>query len=140
MDSRVTCPRFCRLRRARQRCAGLTVWAFLAHAAPAFVRAQTPAEPKPPPTAAASDPVEIVVTGTRIEERASESLVTTDVIRREEIEKSGARNAAEVLEERAGATIVRSFGGSALLLRGLDPEYTLVLVDGDRVPSAPDEG
>ena len=75
-----------------------------------------------------------MVTGSRIEEPARESLVSTDVIRREEIEQSGARNAADLLEERDGVTIQRSFAGSALLLRGLDPEYTLILVDGDRVP------
>jgi outer membrane receptor for ferrienterochelin and colicins len=76
----------------------------------------------------------MVITATRIEEPARESLVSVDVIGRKEIEQSGARNAAELLEERAGVNVTRSFGGSALWLRGLDPEYTLILVDGDRVP------
>jgi outer membrane receptor for ferrienterochelin and colicins len=79
-------------------------------------------------------PVEMIVTATRIEEPAKESLVNVAVIRREEIEQSGARNAAELLEERAGLNVTRSFAGSALWIRGLDPEYTLILVDGDRVP------
>lgn len=76
----------------------------------------------------------MIVTATRIEEPARESLVNVDVIRREEIERSGARNAAELLEEHAGVNLTRSFAGSALWLRGLDPKYTLILVDGDRVP------
>jgi outer membrane receptor for ferrienterochelin and colicins len=76
----------------------------------------------------------MVITATRMEEPARESLVQVDVIRREEIEQSGARNAAELLEERPGVNVTRSFGGSALWVRGLDPKYTLVLVDGDRVP------
>jgi outer membrane receptor for ferrienterochelin and colicins len=76
----------------------------------------------------------MVITATRLEEPARESLVSVDVISREEIERSGARNAGELLEERAGVNVTHTFGGSALWLRGLDPEYTLILVDGDRVP------
>lgn len=107
---------------------------FCAHAP---VRAQSqpePSEPLPETAAEGGAAEEMVVTGTRIEEPAKESLVTVDVIRREEIERSGARNAAELLEEKAGVVITQSFAGSALWLRGLDPEYTLILVDGDRVP------
>ncbi len=86
------------------------------------------------PLAAYAQSDEIVVTGTRIEENVRDALVNTDVVSRKDIERSGARNAAELLEERAGVTVSRSFGGSAIWLRGLDPEYTLILVDGDRVP------
>jgi outer membrane receptor for ferrienterochelin and colicins len=77
---------------------------------------------------------EVVVTGARMEEPADHAAVQTEVIRREEIEGSGARDAAELLEERAGLQVQRSFRGTELWLRGMDPEYTLVLVDGDRVP------
>lgn len=110
------------------------------------VSAQEPPSPEaaPAPQAAqadgapvallTSDPVEVVVTGSRIEEPVSQSVTATEVIRRAEIERSGARNAAEILEERAGVTVTRSFAGSELWLRGLDPEYSLVLVDGDRIP------
>ncbi|MGE3636630.1 MAG: TonB-dependent receptor plug domain-containing protein [Sandaracinaceae bacterium] len=77
---------------------------------------------------------DVVVTGSRIEQSRAGSAVHVEVIRRDEIEQSGARDAAELLEERAGLQLVRSFRGTELWLRGMDPQYTLVLVDGDRVP------
>ena len=131
-----------------QRCAWIPAFWFYAHVSIARAQSAPRVAPEPPP-AAATPPAEpeptlieegggageeMVVTATRIEEPAKESLVHVDVIRREEIERSGARNAAELLEERAGVNITRSFAGSALWLRGLDPKYTLILVDGDRVP------
>ena len=75
---------------------------------------------------------QVVVTGTRTERRRSETPVATEVIGRDEIEASGAENLAEVLEEQPGVQVVRSFRGAAIRLRGLDPEYTLLLVDGQR--------
>lgn len=77
---------------------------------------------------------EIVVTGMRAPEASSSAVVYTEVIRRKEIEESGARNVAELLEERSSLQVTQSFRGAELWLRGLDPEYTLILVDGDRVP------
>jgi outer membrane receptor for ferrienterochelin and colicins len=129
-----------------RRCAWIPAFWFYAHAFAA--RAQTAPEvaPPPPPLAATPPPLpepapietgaseDMIVTATRLEEPARESLVKIDVIRRADIERSGARNAAELLEERAGVNVTRSFAGSALWLRGLDPKYTLILVDGDRVP------
>lgn len=77
---------------------------------------------------------DVVVTAARGDHDASTSVVQTEVIGRAEIERSGARDAAELLEERAGLQLTRSFRGTELWLRGLDPAYTLILVDGDRVP------
>ncbi len=88
----------------------------------------TPKEPEEP------EEEEIVVTGSRMGERASEAVVATDVIRRRQLEEHGWRTVAEALEERPGVQIVRSFRGAELWLRGLGPRYTLVLLDGNRVP------
>lgn len=87
-----------------------------------------------PETAAPEPDVEMVVTGARVEEPIDRATSATEVIGRREIVASGARDAAELLETRPGMQIVRSFRGSELQLRGLDPQYTLILVDGDRVP------
>lgn len=76
----------------------------------------------------------VVVTAARTEQPAESAAVATEVIDRAEIEASGARDAAELLEERAGLQVSRSFRGTELWLRGLDPEHTLFLVDGERVP------
>jgi outer membrane receptor for ferrienterochelin and colicins len=78
--------------------------------------------------------IDVLVTGSRVPERADEAVVSTEVIDREAIEQGGFRDVAEILEESQSVQVVRSFRGAELWLRGLDPEYTLVLVDGDRVP------
>ena len=109
--------------RAVNICVGLLTWLW-----PDAARAQEqPAAPSGPP-------IEIVVTGARVEESRDRALSATEVIRRKEIERSGARDVAELLETRGGLQIARSFRGSELQLRGLDPQYTLILVDGERVP------
>jgi outer membrane receptor for ferrienterochelin and colicins len=92
--------------------------------------------PPAPPAARApvAAPIEVVVTGSRMPQPVRRSPVAVEVIPRAEIEQSGARDAAELLEERPGLQISRSFRGSELWLRGLAPEYALILVDGERVP------
>jgi outer membrane receptor for ferrienterochelin and colicins len=74
----------------------------------------------------------IVVTGSRTERPLAETPVATQVIGAREISESGARNVAEVLEEQAGVYIEPSFAGAGPELQGLDPNYTLILVDGQR--------
>lgn len=77
----------------------------------------------------------VVVTASRTEQSAESAAVSTEVIDREEIETSGARDVAELLEERGGLQVQRDGRGwTELWLRGLDPEHTLFLVDGERVP------
>jgi outer membrane receptor for ferrienterochelin and colicins len=76
----------------------------------------------------------VVVTGSRTERSLGEAPVATEVISREEIEESGARDLGELLEERPGVYIERSFAGAAPQLQGLPADYTLILVDGVRVP------
>jgi outer membrane receptor for ferrienterochelin and colicins len=77
---------------------------------------------------------DVVVTGTRTETALNDSPARIDVISRAQVERSGARDVGELLEEMPGIVITRSFRGDAIQLGGLDPEYTLILVDGDRVP------
>lgn len=122
---------------------------------PSAVSAQTPEDPTASrsdgadPVADADEPTldelldddemiapTVVVTAARVEQPAAGATVATEVVDREEIERSGARDAAELLEERPGLQLARSFRGTELWLRGLDPEYTLVLLDGDRVPGS----
>jgi outer membrane receptor for ferrienterochelin and colicins len=75
----------------------------------------------------------VVVTGTRSARALDETPVATSVISRDDIVDVGAQNLAEVLEEAPGLQLVRGVGGTGLRLQGLDPAYTLVLVDGQRV-------
>ena len=76
----------------------------------------------------------VVVTGSRTEHLLSEAPVATQVITREDIEDSGAQNAADLIEEQPGISIERSYRGSGVQLQGLDAKYVLVLVDGARIP------
>lgn len=80
------------------------------------------------------DAIEIVVTGARSEELAKHSAARVDVITRREIEEGGFRNAGEALEEMHGVHINRTFRGMEVWMRGMDPEYNLVLMDGAIVP------
>lgn len=75
---------------------------------------------------------QIVVTGSRTEQRLSEAPVATEVIGRTEIEVMGAENLADLLEEYPSIDLFQSLGRTSIRLQGLDPEYTLILVNGQR--------
>lgn len=99
----------------------------------------SPAPRRPPPAPVAIGFVDesrtIVVTAARTEQAVGDSAVATQVIRREAIEASGAENLAELLEEQPGLQVLRAFagaGGAGVQMQGLDPKYTLILVDGQR--------
>ena len=87
--------------------------------------------PFEPPNPASIE--EIVVTGARREVRVSDAVTNVEVMTRDAIEASGAEDLAEVLEGQAGLQIERTFAGAAIRIQGLDPEHTLILIDGQRV-------
>jgi outer membrane receptor for ferrienterochelin and colicins len=89
------------------------------------------AEPEVEPGASAGDA--IVITATRSPRRLADVPVATEVITRQDIIRSGAENAADALENHAAIDVVRSLGSAAVRLQGLDPDYVLILVDGQRV-------
>lgn len=74
----------------------------------------------------------VVVTGTRREEAVADLPMSVEVIPRSDIDSSGAETVAEMLEEQPGMQVFDAVRGQGLRLRGLEPEHTLVLVDGDR--------
>ena len=75
---------------------------------------------------------QVVVTGTRREQTLADLPMALEVIPREEIESSGAETVAEMLEERPGMQVFDAFRGQGIRLRGLEPEHTLILFDGER--------
>ena len=81
----------------------------------------------------------VVVTATRIPQKASQSLQPVTVITADEIAESGQQTLVEVLQTRAGLEIA-STGGfgqpSGVFIRGANSNQTLVLIDGLRVDSA----
>ena len=76
---------------------------------------------------------ETVVTGTRTERALKDTPVLTEVLRREDLLANGADNLATALDDHPGLEVTRSFSGAGLRIRGLDPQYVLVLIDGERV-------
>ena len=75
----------------------------------------------------------VVVTGARREQSLRDAVVAPEVVTRREIELSGAENVAQLLEEHPGVQIDPSFAGAGIRLQGLDPEHTLILLDGMRL-------
>ena len=88
------------------------------------------AQPAPPPTATPA--YESVVTGSRTETALADAPIATEVITRAEIESVGAHDLGDVLATRPGIQLTRTFAGTNLQLQGLDPQYVLILVDGQR--------
>ncbi|WP_158501769.1 TonB-dependent siderophore receptor [Vitiosangium sp. GDMCC 1.1324] len=94
-------------------------------------------EPTPPP--APPEPEETdrrkqtVVTSSRAERKLEDAVVATEVITRKQIDAVGARDLGQLLQQHPGVELVHNFRGTGLRLQGLDPEYVLVLVDGERV-------
>jgi len=83
--------------------------------------------------------VDVVVTAPRrFEERRSDGVLATEVIDRAQIETSGARDAAQALATQAGVQLDGSFAGTGVVLSGLEPQHTLIVVDGERLVGARD--
>jgi len=81
----------------------------------------------------------IIVSASRTAQTVDQALASVDVITREEIEQSQARDLPELLRLQAGVDISRSGGYGSLtnvFLRGTNANHTLFLIDGMRVSSA----
>jgi len=102
-----------------------------------FVSSTAIAQAPPDPAAATLDPV--VVTAARGPQRLSDMTADVTVIGRDEIARAGVQSLAEVLQRQPGIQISMSGGAgstSAVYLRGVNGNQTLVLIDGMRVGSA----
>lgn len=122
-----------RVRRRRTTCRSTWRGAVLALSVALGARA-VGAQPRPAPAPPAEEEQEIVVTGTRTERRLADSPVMTEVITRRDIEASGAEDLAGVLEEHPGMDVNRSnISGANLRIQGLDPQYVLILINGERM-------
>jgi len=75
---------------------------------------------------------DVVVTGTRTEKKIMDSPVRTNVINNEELKMNGFTRLDNVLMEQAGLAIINDHG-SGVQIQGLDPAYTLILLDGEPV-------
>ncbi len=106
--------------------------------APVVVGESTPAPaetvPAPPPEPEETDRrKQTVITASRTERKLEDAVVATELITRKQIQAIGARDLGQLLQQHPGVELVHTFRGTGLRLQGLDPEYVLVLVDGERV-------
>ena len=76
---------------------------------------------------------EISVTGLRIDRRLKDSPVATEVIDKEEIERSGASDLSDVLESH-GLMFTENAMGDYITLQGMGGGRVLFLIDGRRIP------
>ncbi len=87
----------------------------------------------------AADDAAIVVTGTRQQTRAAESLSDMSVISREDVQRAGQSTLVELLQAQPGLEISTTGGPgqpATVFIRGASGAHTLVLIDGMRVGSA----
>jgi outer membrane cobalamin receptor len=78
----------------------------------------------------------IVVTATRMQLPASNITQTVEIITRDDIDRVHAASATEVLRQIPGTNVIQQGGRggtSSLLLRGGEPNFTVVLIDGIQV-------
>lgn len=73
----------------------------------------------------------IVVTGTYTNKNLLGSPVKTEVIRKSEIKNSAFTRLDQVLFEQSGITVIDEPWGKGIQMQGLDPDYSLVLIDGE---------
>jgi outer membrane receptor for ferrienterochelin and colicins len=76
----------------------------------------------------------IVVTAARREQRLADAVVTTELISRAQVERSGASDVAGVLTQQTGIQLEGGVpSGAGVLLQGLGAQRVLVLLDGQPV-------
>ncbi len=81
---------------------------------------------------------EMVVTATKTPVAVREVSADVAVITQEEIKAQNARTLRDIIGSAAGVGIMRANGRAALSIRGFDSRYSMILMDGRRIPAEPD--
>ncbi len=97
------------------------------------ILAEAQTEHEPGPIRVTLEPV--LVTGTVLPSTIEDSGASVTVITKEQIAAQQARNVPDLLRQVPGLHVDQAGGGavSSLYLRGADPNYTVVLIDGVKV-------
>ncbi len=74
----------------------------------------------------------LVVTATRTVRDIEEVPIPVTVVTGDEIRRSGSMRLSDVLAEQTGMQLVHDHG-SGIQIQGLDPDYTLIMIDGNPV-------
>ncbi len=82
---------------------------------------------------------EVVVTATRTEQAAQDTLAAVTIITRQDIERRQAQSVTDILRGVPGLTLTNNGGrgkATSVFLRGSNADHVLVLVDGIKIGSA----
>lgn len=74
--------------------------------------------------------VEVVVTATRTEKLVSSVPMPVTIITQQQIRQMGSLRLNELLQEQTGLAIVNDHG-QGIQMQGFNPDYTLILIDGE---------
>lgn len=72
----------------------------------------------------------VVVSATRSERKLSNSTVPVTLINAQTIQQTGSIRLTDILKEQTGLTMTSGFG-AGVQLQGLNPDYTIILVNGE---------
>lgn len=73
---------------------------------------------------------EVVITATRTERKLGNVAVPVSIINQKTIQQAGSLRLKDILQEQPGLFITNGFG-AGVQLQGLNPDYTLLLIDGE---------
>jgi outer membrane receptor for ferrienterochelin and colicins len=73
---------------------------------------------------------QVIVTASRTYRRQDSLPIPVTVITKKDIQHMGSRRLIDVLREQTGLNFVTDEHGSGLQMQGLDPDYTMILIDG----------
>lgn len=73
---------------------------------------------------------EIVVTATRTERKMGNVAVPVSIISKKTLQQAGSLRLKDALQEQAGLFLTNGFG-TGVQMQGLNPDYTLIMVDGE---------
>jgi len=72
----------------------------------------------------------VVVSATRSERKLSNSTVPVTLINAQTIQQTGSIRLTDILKEQTGLTMTSGFG-AGVQLQGLNPDYTIILINGE---------
>jgi outer membrane receptor for ferrienterochelin and colicins len=75
---------------------------------------------------------DVVITATRTERKLSNVAVPVSIINQKTIQQAGSLRLKDILQEQAGLFITNGFG-AGVQMQGLNPDYTLILIDGEPI-------
>ncbi|HCM63690.1 MAG TPA: ligand-gated channel protein [Morganella sp. (in: Bacteria)] len=85
--------------------------------------------------AAAKEDVIVVTTASGFQQKIEDAAATISVVSREELEGKAYRDVTDALKDVPGVVVTGGGSSSDISIRGMDPKYTMILVDGKRVAS-----